>query len=644
MNDLLQNFHFLRPWLLVFLLLPLLLFFKKLKTGGNASSWVDVCDKNLLNFLLVSNSGQKHFSVKKLIYTGLTVAAIAAAGPAWKKTEIPSLTVENPNMFVLSLAQDMQLTDITPSRLDRAKFMVSDLAEHIPQGQFGLEVYSEEPYVITPIADDVKLLKNLLPQIKPDIVPDNGDRLDRAIDLAIERFKAAGYAQGNIILFTSDVGQRFDLALQHVKKASALNYKVHVIDTSFSGNEKLKVLADTGNGVYLSVRSANTQKLVNEIAKINEERIKRSQNMRSDFEDYGYYLLFIPLFCTLMFFRRGMIVLVLLLFPLQAYAGFFLNNDQEGFRLFQKGQYEQALKFFKNADWIGATLYKQGRPEDALKEFQKSNSSLSFYNQGVILTKMCKYNEAKEAFAKALEADAKNSDAEYNLTIINELFEKAKQDPSVLECGNNQKQQNPSTNDAQEQKPRQDQSSNNNPPPQSNKEKQEQQEQSSQNQTGQNGQSQSQSQQNDKNIPEASPKTEQGNSTASGADEENRNAKTNPEGQQQKTGPDSERSDETSSQKNSENKQQPAEATLEGEDEAQSRNTPGNDNNGTERQQEEQSVNLIRAQQGNENEQYDGEAIMMQRQYREIPEDPGGLLREFIKKEYVKDRYRDENI
>lgn len=419
MNDLFHNFHFLRPWLLVFLLLPLLLFFKKLKTGGNASSWADVCDKNLLNFLLVSNSGQRHFSVKKLIYTGLAVAAIAAAGPAWKKTEIPSLAVENPNMFVLSLAQDMQLTDITPSRLDRAKFMISDLAEHIPQGQFGLEVYSEEPYVITPIADDVKLLKNLLPQIRPDIVPDNGDRLDRAVDLAIERFKAAGYAQGSIILFTSDVGQRFDLALQHVKKASALNYKVHVIDTSFSGNEKLKVLADTGNGVYLSVRSANTQKLVNEITKINEERIKRSQNMRSDFEDYGYYLLFIPLFCTLMFFRRGMIVLVLLLFPLQAYAGFFLNNDQEGLRLFQKGQYEQALKFFKNTDWIGTTLYKQGRPEDALKEFQKSNSSLSFYNQGVILTKMCKYNEAKEAFAKALEADAKNSDAEYNLTVIN---------------------------------------------------------------------------------------------------------------------------------------------------------------------------------------------------------------------------------
>ena len=34
----------------------------------------------------------------------------------------------------------------------------------------------------------------------------------------------------------------------------------------------------------------------------------------------------------------------------------------------------------------------------------------------------------------------------------------------------------------------------------------------------------------------------------------------------------------------------------------------------------------------------------MQRQYRDIPEDTGGLLREFIKKEYSKGRYRDENI
>ena len=50
------------------------------------------------------------------------------------------------------------------------------------------------------------------------------------------------------------------------------------------------------------------------------------------------------------------------------------------------------------------------------------------------------------------------------------------------------------------------------------------------------------------------------------------------------------------------------------------------------------------AKEGNENEKYDEEAMAMQRLYREIPEDVGGLLREFIKKEYMKDRYNNENM
>ena len=70
----------------------------------------------------------------------------------------------------------------------------------------------------------------------------------------------------------------------------------------------------------------------------------------------------------------------------------------------------------------------------------------------------------------------------------------------------------------------------------------------------------------------------------------------------------------------------------------------GNEQNGTENQQEEQAVNLVNAQQGNKDDKYDEEAVIMQRQYRDIPDDTGGLLREFIKKEYSKGRYRDENM
>ena len=53
MEDFINNFHFLRPWWLLALLLPLagyLRFFAGLK---NVSAWEGVCDQILLDFLLV---------------------------------------------------------------------------------------------------------------------------------------------------------------------------------------------------------------------------------------------------------------------------------------------------------------------------------------------------------------------------------------------------------------------------------------------------------------------------------------------------------------------------------------------------------------------------------------------------------------
>ena len=52
---------------------------------------------------------------------------------------------------------------------------------------------------------------------------------------------------------------------------------------------------------------------------------------------------------------------------------------------------------------------------------------------------------------------------------------------------------------------------------------------------------------------------------------------------------------------------------------------------------------MANAKKTDEDEDFDEEALIMQRKYREIPDDVGGLLREFIKKEYLKDRYNDEN-
>lgn len=630
MMEFLINFHFLRPWLLLFLLLPLALYWKKVKFSVTLSSWENICDKNLLNFLLINNNKLKTISIKKFIYTGLIFATLAAAGPSWKRENLPVFTVENPNMFVISLAQNMQLKDVPPSRLERAKFMLSDITDNLIDGQFGIEVYSNEPYIITPITNDARLIKSLLPQIVPNIVPDNGDRLDRAIDLAIKRFNEARYSSGNIILFASDVGQRFDLALEKAKAAKKENYHIFVVDTSYSGNEKLKLLAEAGDGIYLSVQELSLDKLLQRINDTNKERLTLAENQRSNYLDFGYYLVFIPLFCVLFLFRRGILTLIFCVLATQADAGFLKNNNQEGFSLFQQGAYDKALEKFTDLNWRGVVLYKQDKLEEALNEFSKQpQDATSLYNKGVVLVKLCRYDEALKTFDEVLNINSQFDDALYNRKALVDLLEKAKENPKVLNCDNNQQQnqsnsqQNQNDENVSDNQDNKQEDSNNQDKSNSS---------SGDDQSEENSKDKDTSQDQDSSTPDEPQRDNQQQHDAETQNEQSGEQSNDTSSQQQSTENSSESGNKQANTNNDDRK-------------GQKSNTQSNDEkNDSSEQLSEQEASIANAQKGDKDEKYDEEALAMQRRYREIPEDAGGLLREFIKKEYMKDRYRNENM
>ena len=54
-----QDFHFLRPYWLIGLILPVLIYLKSHSQQKAASAWIKACDENLLDFLLIKNNGEK---------------------------------------------------------------------------------------------------------------------------------------------------------------------------------------------------------------------------------------------------------------------------------------------------------------------------------------------------------------------------------------------------------------------------------------------------------------------------------------------------------------------------------------------------------------------------------------------------------
>ena len=415
------NFHFMRPWWLAALVVPAVMYWKFFRNTTALSSWVKVCDKKLLDFLLIKGSSKQRKFVSWAAFVGICAAIIALAGPTWTKVEIPSLTPQNPVMVMLEVSSQMNKRDITPSRLARAKFKINDFLETLGGKQAGMIVYSKEPFLITPITDDPKIITNLLPEIKLAIMPVNGNKLSRAIDFASEKLENGGFAQGNLLILAADGGEDFAQALKAAEKAKSKGFLVSAIAVNAKPDSQLEQIAQVGGGVYskVSAGDADIKKVVQFMQKNLSQELKNSENKRSVWIDYGYYLVFVCLVCCLYFFRKGLLVIALVAgCATSAEAGFFLNNNQEGLRAFNQADYKTAAEKFEVPEWKASSLYKAGDYNAALAWFNKGSGETALYNQGNALAQSGKIEEAIAKYEEVLKINPNHEDAKFNLEYL----------------------------------------------------------------------------------------------------------------------------------------------------------------------------------------------------------------------------------
>ena len=121
-----SQFHFLRPYLLL-LIIPLILLTVVVKNRRLRSGiWGRVCDEHLLPFLLIGQTGKSsRWSSVRFALAGLAII-IAFAGPAWKKLPQPVFRSQAALVIALDLSRSMDVSDIKPTRLTRARHKILD--------------------------------------------------------------------------------------------------------------------------------------------------------------------------------------------------------------------------------------------------------------------------------------------------------------------------------------------------------------------------------------------------------------------------------------------------------------------------------------------------------------------------------------
>lgn len=615
-----QDFHFLRPYWLLALVIPVLLFGMIMGKTYVQSAWSKVCDKNLLDFLLVKGSGQKGNYLKYSMPFSALFLVIALAGPTWMKKDNPALSMDNPVMILLNMSGEMWNKDVSPNRISRAKYVVKDLTSTLKNTESGLIVYSREPFVITPLTEDGAIIDNLLPALEMNIMPQDGDRLDRAVDLATERMKNVGFSNGNIIVLTSNIGERFDKVLESAAKASHEGFDVNIINMNSAENDKLKMVANKGNGVYLRYNQSLSS-LIDKINDITMKEIKQSQNMQTVWTDSGWYFLWFPLILLLGYFRRGLIFLFVLgmfeAYSNTASANWFLNNNQQGLKNFEKQNYDVAADKFTDQRWKGAALYKKGDYAAAYESFSKKDDEVALYNQGNALAKMGKIDEAIKKYEEALQKKQKFPDAKFNL----EYLKKQKQQQQKQQSQQKDKKQNEQQNEKNTQQ---------------NAEQNEQQDKKDDLQKKQSENQDSSMTDSKKNPSQAESSKEQSEDVS----------KDNEDSEQQSSEIDKSQQKENESSSKKENNASKEQSQKQQTD-ASDKNGEQNDNKNISDIKEDEAQKTDEKKElsisaGDENQKNKREKIKAKMQkFRQVPEDKGGLLRAFIQKEYARKRYEE---
>lgn len=610
-----QDFHFLRPWWLLGLIIPAAVYVFTYKNSQIQSAWQKVCDKNLLDYLLIKNNGTKGYkaSVSAALITLFLVMALA--GPTWLKKENPALSVENPVMILLNMSGEMWNKDVSPSRIERAKYVIKDLTKSLKNTESGLIVYSKEPFMITPLTEDTSLIDNIMSALQLDIMPQDGDRLDRAIELAVSRMQKTGLPHGNLIVITSNVGERFDAALTGASQASDAGFDVNIVNISKTTNDKLQMVADKGNGLYLNYQQSLAP-LIQKINDITAKEIKQSKNMQTVWEDMGWYLLWLPALLFLFSFRRGAFVIIWGCFfnIYTAEASWFLNDNQEALHDFEKQNYAEAAEKFTDTQWKGAAAYKNGDYEAAYENFLQKTDATALYNQGNALAKGGKIAEAIKKYEEALQKQPDFADAKFNLEYLkkqqqqkNQQNQQQKQEKNKQKQKQQNEQQNTNENTAQQKQPLQKQ--------QNQDEKQSQKEQaanannSKQQQNNQKQQSSSRQQEQQKQQAQSS----ENNSLENQSEADNKPNKLDK--RNSKAAKSEQEQTETAEQKKT-----AAVSNEDGQEKQQAEAVGVKDEKTAERQEK------IRAR---------------LQKFRQVPEDKGGLLRAMIQKEYAQKRYKN---
>ena len=275
-------FQFLNPqYLYLLLLIPLCLavyVYSYMRSRRRASA---MGDAKMVYALMPGHSFMRRHVKFGVLMLALATIIVAFARPQYGLKQQTDTAEGIEAVVMVDVSNSMMANDVLPSRLDRAKLLVSNMVDKMKNDKIALGVFAGEAYPQLPITFDYAAAKTFIDALSTGMVTMQGTDLAAAINLGCKSFSSEKNV-GKAIIIITDGENHEGGAEEAAREAYKQGINVYVIGVGTSQgseiptsqgpmtdangqvihtalNEQMcRTVAQAGHGIYLHLDQSNS--------------------------------------------------------------------------------------------------------------------------------------------------------------------------------------------------------------------------------------------------------------------------------------------------------------------------------------------------------------------------------------------------
>ena len=377
-----------------------------------------------LFLFLLAGVFKKEFSSLRFTSYGYIVTfvfiIIALSRPVIEQEPIESEEIFSDVIVAVDLSYSMQGTDIKPSRLKRAKEILTQLVKIKDDSRFGVLGFTTNAIVLSPLTQDSQLLLHLFNALDDKLIITKGSSVMPALKLARKMSKSKNPSV--VILSDGADALEYDKEALYAKK-SGIRVNIFMLATPYGSTlllENGELLKDKSGDIVVSMENPNISQIstatggvytkdIDELLSALESQENREFKSKTTVvKNFELFYLFIVLaiitFLVSITSLKRYIISFLLLFGIALQANmvesFNTANEQ-----YKAGEYEKALLGYKS-----------------LKSNSAEIKAIIYYNMANSLVRLKEFQKAREAYLKSLTLNY-SKEADENMRFIKDAGE-----------------------------------------------------------------------------------------------------------------------------------------------------------------------------------------------------------------------------